>query len=102
MQSESLLGESSILTRALAAASALDTFNERLIQNRLRELLQGRTSIIIAHRLSTIVDCDVIHVLKDGLIVESGSHNELIALGGVYAGARRLLLAAFPKAGLTF
>lgn len=67
-------------------ASALDTFNERLIQNRLRELLQGRTSIIIAHRLSTIVDCDVIHVLKDGLIVESGSHNELIARGGVYAG----------------
>ncbi|GAA5884497.1 hypothetical protein JCM3774_004556 [Rhodotorula dairenensis] len=67
------------------ATSALDTFNERLIQNRLRELLQGRTSIIIAHRLSTIVDCDVIHVLKDGLIVESGSHNELIALGGVYA-----------------
>ncbi|GAA5957731.1 hypothetical protein JCM8115_006232 [Rhodotorula mucilaginosa] len=67
------------------ATSALDTFNERLIQNRLRELLQGRTSIIIAHRLSTIVDCDVIHVLKDGLIVESGSHNELIARGGVYA-----------------
>ncbi|BGP56717.1 ATP-binding cassette-type vacuolar membrane transporter Hmt1 [Rhodotorula sphaerocarpa] len=67
------------------ATSALDTFNERLIQNRLRELLQGRTSIIIAHRLSTIVDCDVIHVLKDGLIVESGSHNELIELGGVYA-----------------
>ncbi|KWU42510.1 P-loop containing nucleoside triphosphate hydrolase protein, partial [Rhodotorula sp. JG-1b] len=80
------------------ATSALDTFNERLIQNRLRELLQGRTSIIIAHRLSTIVDCDVIHVLKDGLIVESGSHNELIARGGVYAGELARPPVSFSRA----
>ncbi|GAA5931007.1 hypothetical protein JCM10213_003968 [Rhodosporidiobolus nylandii] len=68
------------------ATSALDTHNERLIQNRLRELSQGRTSLIIAHRLSTVVDCDIIHVLSDGRVVESGSHAELLAKeGGVYA-----------------
>ncbi|GAA5822325.1 hypothetical protein JCM11251_006301 [Rhodosporidiobolus azoricus] len=68
------------------ATSALDTTNERLIQNRLKELSQGRTSLIIAHRLSTIVDCDIIHVLKDGYIVESGSHSELLTkVDGVYA-----------------
>ncbi|GAA5898274.1 hypothetical protein JCM6882_000117 [Rhodosporidiobolus microsporus] len=68
------------------ATSALDTTNERLIQNRLKELSQGRTSLIIAHRLSTIVDCDIIYCLKDGLIVESGSHNELLMKeDGVYA-----------------
>ncbi|GAA6030259.1 hypothetical protein JCM8097_009014 [Rhodosporidiobolus ruineniae] len=68
------------------ATSALDTHNERIIQARLRELSRGRTSLIIAHRLSTIVDCDIIHVLKDGYIVESGSHAELLAKpDGVYA-----------------
>ncbi|GJN92701.1 hypothetical protein Rhopal_005736-T1 [Rhodotorula paludigena] len=68
------------------ATSALDTHNERLIQTRLRELSQGRTSLIIAHRLSTIVDADLICVLKDGQIVEQGSHNELLQIeGGVYA-----------------
>ncbi|GAA6019380.1 hypothetical protein JCM10207_001279 [Rhodosporidiobolus poonsookiae] len=68
------------------ATSALDTHNERLIQKRLQELSQGRTSLIIAHRLSTVVDCDIIHVLKDGYIVESGSHQELLAKeDGVYA-----------------
>ncbi|GAA5981911.1 hypothetical protein JCM11641_001939 [Rhodosporidiobolus odoratus] len=69
------------------ATSALDTHNERLIQNRLRELSQGRTSLIVAHRLSTTVDCDIICVLKDGLIVEKGSHHELLGIeDGVYAG----------------
>ncbi|BGP41694.1 ATP-binding cassette-type vacuolar membrane transporter Hmt1 [Rhodotorula kratochvilovae] len=68
------------------ATSALDTHNERLIQNRLKELSKGRTSLTVAHRLSTIVDADVICVLKDGLIVEQGSHAELLAIeGGVYA-----------------
>ncbi|GAA5826994.1 hypothetical protein JCM3770_007379, partial [Rhodotorula araucariae] len=68
------------------ATSALDTHNERLIQNRLKELSKGRTSLTVAHRLSTIVDADVICVLKDGLIVEQGSHTELLAIeGGVYA-----------------
>ncbi|GAA5920931.1 hypothetical protein JCM1841_003629 [Sporobolomyces salmonicolor] len=67
------------------ATSALDTHNERAIQTRLRELSKGRTTIMIAHRLSTIVDCDVIHVLNEGVIAESGSHTELLAKGGIYA-----------------
>ncbi|ORY83494.1 hypothetical protein BCR35DRAFT_351964 [Leucosporidium creatinivorum] len=67
------------------ATSALDTTNERAIQARLRELSQGRTTLAIAHRLSTIVDSDIIHCLDEGEIVESGSHSELLAKGGVYA-----------------
>ncbi|BGP01621.1 vacuolar ABC heavy metal transporter Hmt1 [Rhodotorula toruloides] len=67
------------------ATSALDTFNERIVQARLRELSQGRTTLTIAHRLSTIIDSDIINVLKEGVIVESGSHAELLELGGVYA-----------------
>lgn len=51
----------------------------------MRELSQGRTTLTIAHRLSTIIDSDIINVLKEGVIVESGSHAELLELGGVYA-----------------
>lgn len=68
------------------ATSALDTTNERAIQARLRELSRGRTTISIAHRLSTIIDSDVILVLQDGVIVETGSHSDLLEKGpeGVY------------------
>ncbi|KAL8287124.1 hypothetical protein RQP46_003576 [Phenoliferia psychrophenolica] len=67
------------------ATSALDTTNERAIQARLKELSKGRTTLAIAHRLSTIVDCDVIHVMADGVIAESGSHAQLLAANGLYA-----------------
>jgi len=66
------------------ATSALDTQTERDIQDSLREMGQGRTVITIAHRLSTIVDADQIVVLEDGLIVERGSHDELLANHGRY------------------
>lgn len=68
------------------ATSALDAENEALVQEALRPLMQGRTTLVIAHRLSTICDADLIVVLKGGRIVERGRHQELLARGGLYAG----------------
>ena len=67
------------------ATSALDSESETLIQEALRNLMQGRTSIVVAHRLSTIAGLDEIVVLKDGKIVEQGSHQALLKKGGEYA-----------------
>ncbi|MZR29142.1 ATP-binding cassette domain-containing protein [Sneathiella sp. DP05] len=67
------------------ATSALDTESERKIQSALKHLMKGRTSLVIAHRLSTILDADIINVVVDGMIVESGSHDELLEKEGVYA-----------------
>ncbi|UWP59852.1 ABC transporter ATP-binding protein [Ruminococcus gauvreauii] len=67
------------------ATSSIDTRTELLIQNAMDKLMQGRTSFVIAHRLSTIKNADVILVLKDGDIIESGSHTELMEKGGFYA-----------------
>lgn len=66
------------------ATSNIDTQTERLVQNGIQKLLQGRTSIVIAHRLSTIRDCDKIIVISDGKIVESGTHEELLSNKNFY------------------
>jgi ATP-binding cassette, subfamily B, bacterial MsbA len=66
------------------ATSALDTESERLVQEALLKLMQNRTSLVIAHRLSTIKNADVIYVLHKGVIVEQGTHDELLASEGRY------------------
>src|SRR5579859_7363406 len=76
------------------ATSALDTHSERLIQAALEPLMQGRTTLAIAHRLSTILAADVILVVDKGDIVERGTHQELLALDGLYA---RLYNEQFTK-----
>ncbi|KAH7271030.1 P-loop containing nucleoside triphosphate hydrolase protein [Fusarium solani] len=68
------------------ATSAIDVRGERIVQEALNKVAQGRTTIIIAHRLSTIKNADRIVVLKKGKVVESGTHESLISMDGVYAG----------------
>ncbi len=67
------------------ATSALDTTNERLVQQALQTVMAGRTTIAIAHRLSTILSADVIFALAGGRLIEQGTHDELLARGGLYA-----------------
>ncbi len=67
------------------ATSALDSDSERQVQDALRRLMKGRTTIVIAHRLSTIIDADRIYVLNQGRIEEQGTHQDLLARGGLYA-----------------
>jgi ATP-binding cassette subfamily B protein len=67
------------------ATSALDTSSERLVQQALNTLMEGRTTLAIAHRLSTIQHADVIFVIDDGQVVERGTHRELLREGGLYA-----------------
>ena len=67
------------------ATSALDTESEKLVQAALDQLMVGRTSFVIAHRLSTILKANMILVMEKGKIVERGTHEELLALGGLYS-----------------
>src|SRR5262245_25002163 len=76
--------------------AALDTESEKRVMEGLERLMQGRTVITIAHRLSTIRDADKIIVLKDGVVVEEGPHDELVKRGGVYAELYRIQTEATP------
>ncbi|MBN1324839.1 MAG: ABC transporter ATP-binding protein [Alphaproteobacteria bacterium] len=76
------------------ATSALDSQSEKLIQSALTDLMKGRTTFVIAHRLSTIIDADIICVIKNGKIFESGTNKELIELDGEY---KKLLDIQFKK-----
>lgn len=67
------------------ATSALDTHSEQLVQDALARFARGRTTLVIAHRLSTVQNADLICVLEDGVIIEQGTHHDLLALGGAYA-----------------
>jgi len=78
------------------ATSHLDSENEYLVQQALATALKGRTALVIAHRLSTITDADLIVVLDEGRIVQRGSHDELLALGGLYAELYRTLVRDQP------
>lgn len=78
--------------------AALDTESERLVIEGLERLMQGRTVIMIAHRLSTLRNADKIIVLKDGIVVEEGTNDALVALGGVYAELHRIQYENPPAA----
>jgi len=80
------------------ATSALDAESERLVQQALDKLMEGRTTLVIAHRLATVLKADRIVVMEDGRIVETGTHADLSAAGGLYAKLARLQFGADKEA----
>ena len=80
------------------ATSSVDTRTEREIQTALDNLLAGRTSFVVAHRLSTIRNADQVLVLKEGEVIESGTHDELLADSGFYA---ELYNSQFRRVGVS-
>jgi subfamily B ATP-binding cassette protein MsbA len=79
------------------ATSSLDTESETLVQDALSTLMLNRTSLVIAHRLSTVRRADAILVLEGGRVVERGTHEDLLARGGVYAKLYELQLQEEPS-----
>jgi ATP-binding cassette subfamily B protein len=77
------------------ATASIDSYTEMLIQQALHRLMEGRTGIVIAHRLATIRSADRIIVLQDGQIIETGNHDELMELGGLYARLYSMNYASF-------
>ncbi|MFL4992434.1 MAG: ATP-binding cassette domain-containing protein, partial [Microvirga sp.] len=75
------------------ATSALDSESERLVQDAIRKLMKGRTTLVIAHRLSTVRNAEKIVVMENGRVAETGSHEALIAKRGTYARLHRLQLS---------
>jgi ATP-binding cassette, subfamily B, bacterial MsbA len=80
------------------ATSALDLHSERLVRDALARFTRGRTTLVIAHRLSTVEKADLICVIDDGRLVETGTHSELLARGGAYASLARTELTAGDQA----
>ena len=72
------------------ATSALDTESEKLIQQAMSRVMDNKSTLVVAHRLSTIENADQIIVMDQGSISESGTHNELLQKGGVYAGLHKM------------
>jgi ATP-binding cassette subfamily B protein len=78
------------------ATAHLDSESELAVQQALAIALKGRTSLVIAHRLSTVRDADMILVVDDGRVVQTGTHDELIASGGLYSELYRTQFASQP------